>query len=76
MYFVQICKVNIKKNEYLRKILTVCVATAFSANCMLIPWHKTTRDRLFGSIVAVMFDVVIQPPIITIIQRKYKKKVK
>lgn len=47
---------------YLHKTLTVCVDTTFSVSCIFSPWQITTNDRLFGSIRAVMLDVVTQPP--------------
>lgn len=49
--------------ENLQSILTFVVETTFSVSCILRPWHITTNDRLFGSTTAVMFDVVIQPPV-------------
>lgn len=36
--------------------------TIFSESWLLIPWQLTTKERLLGSTIAVMLDVVIQPP--------------
>ena len=49
-------------NFYLQSTLTVCVETTFSVSCILSPWQMTTSERLFGSTMAVIFEIVIQPP--------------
>lgn len=59
---------------YLHKTLIVCVDTTFSVSCIFNPWHTTTSERLCGSIVAVMFDIVIQPPVRTKKKEKERKK--
>lgn len=47
---------------YLHRTLMVCVETMFSDSWLLIPWQLTTNERLLGSTIAVMLEVVIQPP--------------
>lgn len=46
----------------LHKIFNVWDDMMLSANCILIPWHKSEMLRLFDSTVIEMFDVVTQPP--------------
>lgn len=38
------------------------VVIMLSASCMLIPWQRSEKDRLFESTLIEMFDVEIQPP--------------
>lgn len=63
LWTVRVKKGTITNLTYhLHKTLIVCVETTFSVSCMLMPWQITTRLLLLGSTMAVMLEVVIQPP--------------
>lgn len=52
---------------YLHRTFTVCVDTTFSVSCIFRPWQMTTNERLLGSMTAVIFEMVIHPPVVIVV---------